>query len=172
MRLVAYLVYHRPSMVIVLHSVSRTYFLLIPHLHWHCYGLVLATQKCLCSEPWISCRALNGFSVLQFVQPVPELLAEIKIKKNYLHCVLPSCHSPIRAFTQCHLKWRLLWHIYYFSNIKKKQIDRSEVIGVAKEGEHGALSPSNLNATNDKEDDNKVYCLFHFSFFYHFCVQQ
>ena len=43
-------------------------------------------------------------------------------------------------------------------------INLFSTIGVAREGD------SNGNATNDKNKDNKAYCLF--SFFQHFCVQR
>ena len=45
--------------------------------------------------------AMDGFSALQLVPPIaPQALAE---KNVFIQCFLPP-HSPIRAFTQCHLK--------------------------------------------------------------------
>ena len=42
-------------------------------------------------------------------------------------------------------------------------MDRSEAIGVAKWG-RGEAGPPNGNATNNKKDEIKAYCLFNFSF--------
>ena len=44
---------------------------------------------------------LDGFSALLFVPTALEVLTEIK--RTIVHCLLPPC-SPIRAFTQYHLK--------------------------------------------------------------------
>ena len=38
----------------------------------------LATKSCLCPGSWIFVMALDGFGALQFVQPAPVVLAEIK----------------------------------------------------------------------------------------------
>ena len=46
--------------------------------------------------------ALDGFGALQFVPAAPKVLPEIK-KKIFLEVFL-LLNSPIRAFTQCHLK--------------------------------------------------------------------
>ena len=80
---VTYLVYHRPSLVTV-------YFLLIPHSHRHSHVLVLAVLKNGCVEILRSLvMALIGFSVLLFVPPIPEVLAEIKRTIYSLHCIFP-----------------------------------------------------------------------------------
>ena len=72
--------------------------------------------------------ALVGLSALLFVPTAPEILAETKKKGSTLPL---APHCPIRAFTQCHLKYGLLWHgyyiLYHFSNRNRKRMDRLEV---------------------------------------------
>ena len=83
-------------------SLSRTYFFLNPHSHRLGHVLALATQKCLCLDPGSFVMILDGFGALLFVPPALEVLAA-EIKATIQHWLLLS-HSPIRAFTQCHLK--------------------------------------------------------------------
>ena len=82
---------------------------------------------------------LNGFSVLLFVPPAPEVVAEIK------RTMYTAFHPPVsdQSFHAVPLKIRFYYDLdttfYYFSNEEKKRTDRPEVIGVAKEeGGHGA----------------------------------
>ena len=72
---------------------------------------------------------LDGFNALLFVSSALELLADIK--RTILHCLLLP-HSPIRAFTQCHLNnkvnYDLAITLYYFlDNKTRKKIDRLKV---------------------------------------------
>ena len=69
---------------------------------------------------------LGCLSALLFVLPAPKILAETK--STIPHCLLPP-HSPIRAFTQCNLKYNYYNLVVklYFSNKKGKRIDRLEV---------------------------------------------
>ena len=52
--------------------------------------------------------ALDGFSALLFAPHAPKILAETKNNDSTLLFASPPPHSPIRAFTQCHLKYGLL----------------------------------------------------------------
>ena len=66
----------------------------------------LATQNCFCVDPRTHCNVFGRFSALQFLPPAPEALAEIRT--TILYVAFCPHHYPIRAFTQCHLKYFLV----------------------------------------------------------------
>ena len=68
-----------PSLVILYYILlSHTYFFLIHTQNRLGHVLALATENCLCLDPGFLVLALDVFSASQFVQPAPEVLAEIK----------------------------------------------------------------------------------------------
>ena len=81
-------------------SLSRRYFLLNPHSDRHGHVFALATQNACIWTPGSLVITLNGFSALLLIRPA------LGKKKDFTLPLPP--HSPIRAFTQGHLKQNLL----------------------------------------------------------------
>ena len=108
-------------------------------------------------------ETLNGFSILLFVPPASEVLAELKrtIYTAFFPLIIQS--QPKHNALENKVYYGLATTLYYFSNKERKRIERPEVIGVAMGG--GEQVSLIWNATNDKKNDDKACCLINFSFF-------
>ena len=80
---------------------------------------------------------MYGFSVLLFVPAAPEVLEEIKRTNYTAFCFLIFRLELSHSALDDKVYYDLAIAIHYFSSNERKQIERPEVIGVAKGGRGG-----------------------------------